>query len=110
LGKDEALVFNIPITKLFKIGVCDVLIHILLVIAMLRTDYTTMLVVNSASLLSAVLVGAYCSGVKDIPNNGEGPAINGATTAPQTKSDKIGSHLYWHLDFQSQLTCKIRRG
>ncbi len=69
--------------------------HILLVIAMPRTDYTTMLVINSASLLSAVLVGAYRSGVKDIPPGIEGEGGNGATTAPPTKSDKIGSQQVW---------------
>lgn len=84
LVKDEDLVFNIPVTKLLKISVCDVLIHISLVAALLRTDYTTMIVANSTSLLSVVLVGAFCSGVKDSLQNSEREdvALNGTTTAP----------------------------
>lgn len=92
LVKDEDLVFNIPVTKLLKISVCDILIQIALVAALLRTDYTTMIVVNSTSLLSVVLVGAFCSGVKDsLPNSErEFVALNGTITAPQTRSDRIG--------------------
>lgn len=97
LVKDEDLVFNIPVTKLLKISACDVLIHIALVAALLRTDYTTMIVANSTSLLSVVLVGAFCSGVKDsLPNSErDDVALNGTTTAPQTRSDRIGKEKVW---------------
>lgn len=61
--KEEELSFDIPIKKLVKVAACDMTIHILLITALLRTDYTTLQVVNSSSLLSVVLVGAFCSGV-----------------------------------------------
>lgn len=61
--KEEELNFDIPVKKLAKIAACDLTIHILLITALLRTDYTTLQVVNSSSLLSVVLVGAFCSGV-----------------------------------------------
>lgn len=63
LIRDEELAFNIPIPKLAKIAACDLVVHIALIAALLRTDYTTLIVVNSTSLLSVVLVGAFCSGV-----------------------------------------------
>jgi hypothetical protein len=62
--KDEELTFNIPIMKLAKIACSDFIIHICLIAALLRTDYTTLLVVNSLSLLSVVIVGSLFSGVK----------------------------------------------
>lgn len=61
--KDQDLSFDIPIIKLVKVASCDLLIHILLITALLRTDYTTLIVVNSCSLLSVVIVGAFFSGV-----------------------------------------------
>jgi hypothetical protein len=71
LIKDEELTFDIPILKLLKISCSDLVIHIALIAALLRTDYTTMVVVNSTSLLSVVLVAAFCSGVKQTPSNNE---------------------------------------
>ena len=56
--------FSIPISSFAKVSACDLVIQISLLTAMLRTSYTTMLVVNSSSLLSVVAVGAYCSRVK----------------------------------------------
>ena len=71
---------------------CDILIHVALVTALLRTDYTTMIVVNSCSLLSVVLVAAFCSGVKE--QQGEGAELaEGQNMA--IRSDKIGPEKIW---------------
>jgi uncharacterized membrane protein YhhN len=48
-----------------KVAVSDLIIHICLIAALLRTDYTTLVVVNSCSILSVVVVGAFFSGVKE---------------------------------------------
>lgn len=61
--KEEELNFDIPMKKLVKVAACDLTVHVLLITALLRTDYTTLQVVNSSCLLSVVLVGAFCSGV-----------------------------------------------
>ncbi len=61
--KDDDISLDIPIPKLAKVAACDLLIHILLITALLRTDYTTLIVVNSCSLLSVVVIGAFFSGV-----------------------------------------------
>ena len=73
--KTEELVFNIPILKLIRIAGCDVLIHICCITALLRTNYTTLVVVNTCSIISVILVGAFCSGV-NYSNQVEG-AIEG---------------------------------
>jgi hypothetical protein len=65
LIKEEELTFNIPIKKLLKVAVSDLVIQLALIAALIRTDFTTLIVVNSTSLLSVVLVGAFCSGVRD---------------------------------------------
>ena len=62
--KNEELTFNIPLFKLAKVAVSDVLIHICIITALLRTNYTTMIVVNSCSIVSVIFVGAFCSGVQ----------------------------------------------
>ena len=63
---DEHIDTSIPIKFFARMAVCDLVIHVSLIAAMLRTTYTTMIVVNTASLLSVVLVGAFCSGVNHI--------------------------------------------
>lgn len=63
-AKNEELTFNIPITKLLKLALSDVFIHILLITALLRTNFTTLIVVNTCSIISVIMVGAFCTGVK----------------------------------------------
>ena len=62
---------SIPIYKLFKIAISDVIIHITIIAALLRTNFTTMVVVNSCSIVSVIFVGAFCSGVKYEVEEGE---------------------------------------
>lgn len=62
--KDEEMTFNIPLIKVGKVAFCDFVIHICLIAALLRTDYTTLLVVNSLGLLSVVIIGSLFTGVK----------------------------------------------
>lgn len=98
LIKDEELNFNIPVIKLLKISASDLLIHITLIAAMMRTDYTTMIVVNSSSLLSVVMVGAFCSGVKEtLPSNEErdDAALNGQIEPQASRTDRIGREKIW---------------
>lgn len=64
-AKNEELTFNIPIVKLLKVALSDVIIHVLLIAALLRTSFTTLIVVNTCSIISVIMVGAFCSGVKD---------------------------------------------
>ena len=63
-AKNEELTFDIPIRTLVKVASCDVLIHVCNIAALLRTNFTTMIVVNTCSIISVILVGAFCSGVK----------------------------------------------
>ncbi len=70
--KDEELNFDIPIYKLAKISACDIITHVCLIAALIRTNYTTFIVVNTCSLISVILVGSFCTGVKyDTENTGE---------------------------------------
>ena len=62
--KEEEMNFNIPIIKLAKVATCDIVIHVCLIAALLRTNYTTLVVVNTCSLISVILVGSFCTGVK----------------------------------------------
>jgi len=64
--KDDYVGFTVPLKELAKVSVCDITTHVCLIAALLRTSYTTLIVVNTCSLLSVVLVGAYCSGVKEV--------------------------------------------
>jgi hypothetical protein len=50
-------------SKFIKIAIFDVLIHICLVAALLKTSYTLVVMVNACSLLSVVIVAAYFSGL-----------------------------------------------
>jgi hypothetical protein len=98
LIKDEELTFNIPLTKLLKISASDLLIHITLIAALIRTDYTTMIVVNSSSLLSVVMVGAFCSGVKEtLPSNEErdDAVLNGQIEPQAPRTERIGKEKIW---------------
>jgi hypothetical protein len=61
--KDEELNFDIPIAKLAKVSVCDILTHVCLIAALIRTNYTTFIVVNTCSLISVILVGSFCTAV-----------------------------------------------
>ena len=67
---NQELTFDLPILKLVKLAGCDVIIHVSLISALLRTNFTTLIVVNTCSIISVVMVGAFCSGVK-YPLEGE---------------------------------------
>lgn len=63
--------------KLTKIAACDTIVHVCLISALLMTNYTTFIVVNTLSLISVLLVGSFCTSVKyDSQNQQEGEDIS----------------------------------
>ena len=82
---DDQIDTSIPLKCFAKIAVCDLIVHVCLITAMLRTNYTTMIVVNTTSLLSVVVVGAFCSGVNHQSN----------PDAPSRRSNKVGPEKIW---------------
>jgi hypothetical protein len=88
--RDEQATFDIPLKMLSKVAFCDIVTHICLTTALLRTTYTTVIIVNTCSLLSVVLVGSFFSGVKD--NSHELEEIEGVPVEARGRreSDKIG--------------------
>ncbi len=68
--KNDELTFDIPIKKLAKVVACDMITHVCLISALLLTNYTTFIVVNTLSLISVILVGSFCTSVKyNSPND-----------------------------------------
>lgn len=86
--RDEQATFDIPLRMLSKVAFCDIVTHICLTTALLRTTYTTVIIVNTCSLLSVVLVGSFFSGVRD--DSHELQEIEGGEVRGRRQSDKIG--------------------
>lgn len=67
--------------KLAKVAACDTITHVCLISALILTNYTTYIIVNTLSLISVILVGSYCTGVKyDKPEEGEEDISDQPTT------------------------------
>lgn len=49
----------------------DVIVHVCLVTALIRTSYVMMVMVNSCSLLAVVVIAACCTGVREDYVDGE---------------------------------------
>jgi hypothetical protein len=73
-AKSQELTFNLPLLQIARLAASDLVIHVCLITALLRTNFTTMIVVNNCSIISVIVVGAYCSGV-DYGHAQEGEAI-----------------------------------
>lgn len=62
--KPEDAGVQVPIMKLAKVSATDLFIHIMLMAGLMRSSYTLMVMANTCSLLSVVVIAAFFSGVK----------------------------------------------
>jgi hypothetical protein len=91
---DQELSMPIQNTKLLKVVVVDISIHVLLMIAMMKASYILMIMANTCGLLSIILVGVYYSRQRSLQAHSEQEANSGVSGQANNQTS-LGYDKIW---------------